>query len=143
VALWRCDVRVSWRTQLFSLAAHGMLALLILLSPWPENYSLVWVTLITLVVFECMRSQRNIMSCRGELILQSRQYLRWHQKDWLIIGSPWMLNSGVLLRLRLVGGKRTRKLWLAADSMDQREWRSLRQILLQPAVPQPEQRDDR
>lgn len=117
-----------------------MLALLILLSPWPENYGVIWVTLITLVVFECMRSQRNIMSCRGELILQSRQYLHWHQKDWLIIGTPWMLKSGILLRLRQAGGRRTRKLWLAADSMDQREWRSLRQILLQPAVP--EQRDD-
>ncbi len=137
MALWRCDVRVSWRTQIFSLVVHGILTLLILLSPWPENYGLVWVTLITLVVFECIRSQRNIMACRGELVLQSGQHLRWHNKDWLIRGTPWMLKSGILLSLRPVGGKRTRKLWLAADSMDPREWRSLRQALLHAAPPPP------
>jgi toxin CptA len=141
VALWRCDVRVSWRTQIFSLVIHGILTLLILLSPWPENYGLVWVTLITLVVFECIRSQRNIMACRGELVLQSGLHLRWHNKDWLIRGTPWMLKSGILISLRQVGGRRTRKLWLAADSMDQREWRSLRQALLHAASVQ--QRHDR
>jgi len=45
-----------------------------------------------------------------------------------------MLKSGILLSLRQVGGKRTRKLWLAADSMDQRDWRSLRQALLHAAA---------
>jgi len=109
---------------------HGILALLILLSPWPENYGLVWVTLITLVVFECIRSQRNIMGCRGELVLQSNQHVRWHQKDYQIYGKPWMIKGGILLCLRQVGGKRKRKLWLAADSMGQREWRTLRQVLL-------------
>ncbi|MDN5987617.1 MAG: protein YgfX, partial [Hafniaceae bacterium] len=34
---WRCDVRVSWRTQLLLLVTHGILILLILLAPWPEN----------------------------------------------------------------------------------------------------------
>jgi len=130
VALWRCDVRVSWRTQFFSLMVHGILALVILLSPWPENYGLVWITLITLVVFECIRSQKNIMACRGELVLQGEQHVRWHQKDYLISGKPWMIKGGILLSLRLVGGKRKRKLWLAADSMGQREWRALRQTLL-------------
>ncbi len=130
MALWRGDVRVSWRTQIFSLVIHGVLALLILLSPWPENYGLVWVTLITLVVFECIRSQRNIMACRGELVLQGNQHVRWHQKDYLICGKPWMIKGGILLSLRQAGGKKKRRLWLAADSMGQREWRTLRQVLL-------------
>ncbi|NDL64149.1 protein YgfX [Acerihabitans arboris] len=130
MALWRCDIRVSWRTQIFSLTLHGILTLLILLSPWPENYGLVWVTLITLVVFECIRSQRNIMACRGELVLQSDRHIRWHQQEWAVAGKPWMIKGGVLLCLRQVGGKKKRRLWLAADCMDQREWRNLRQALL-------------
>ncbi|TKI03792.1 hypothetical protein FCN80_20490 [Martelella alba] len=140
MALWRCDIRVSWRTQIFSLTVHGILTLLVLLSPWPENYGLVWLTLVTLVVFECIRSQRNIMACRGELVLQSRQHLRWHQQDWLINGTPWMLKSGILLSLRQVNGKKRRKLWLASDCMEQREWRTLRNALLQSGSSQPDRR---
>lgn len=54
--------------------------MLILLSPWPENYGLVWLTLVLVVVFECIRSQRNIMSCRGELVLMSDNSIQWHRE---------------------------------------------------------------
>ncbi|MDN6115265.1 MAG: protein YgfX, partial [Enterobacterales bacterium] len=63
---WRCDVRVSWRTQLLLLVTHGILILLILLAPWPENYSFYWLVLLTLVVFECIRSQKQIAKIQGE-----------------------------------------------------------------------------
>jgi toxin CptA len=32
--------------------------------------------------------------------------LRWQGKEWDIIGTPWMLNSGMMLRLRKVDGGR-------------------------------------
>lgn len=136
MALWRCDIRVSWRTQLFSLVFYGVLILLILLSPWPENYGLVWLTLVMLVVFECIRSQRNIMASRGELVLLSAQSLNWQQQEWLLVKKPWMLSGGILLTLRKAGSRRNRKLWLAADSMNQQEWRNLRHALSHPTARQ-------
>ncbi|WP_308823772.1 protein YgfX [Sodalis praecaptivus] len=129
MALWRCDIRVSWRTQLCSLAFYGILIMLILLSPWPENYGLVWLTLVLVVVFECIRSQRNIMSCRGELVLMSDSSIQWHREEWTFTRKAWMLKGGVLLSLRKAGSTRRRRLWLAADSMDGREFRHLRQLL--------------
>ncbi|TCV91711.1 protein YgfX [Biostraticola tofi] len=130
MALWRCDLRVSWRSQIFSLAAHGILLLLILLSPWPENYGPLWLTLVLLVVFECIRSQRSIMACRGELILTGERRLNWHGQEWGLTRQAWMLKGGMLLSLRQVDSGKKRRLWLAADSMDKEEWRSLRHILL-------------
>ncbi|GBU14177.1 hypothetical protein AwEntero_27780 [Enterobacterales bacterium] len=35
MALWQCDLRVSWRSQLISLGIHGGIMLVILLAPWP------------------------------------------------------------------------------------------------------------
>ena len=57
--------------------------------------------------------------------------LRWQGKEWDILGMPWMLNCGMMLRLRKVDGGRCQHLWLAADSMDAAEWRDLRRMLLQ------------
>lgn len=56
--------------------------------------------------------------------------LRWQGKEWSIVKAPWMIKSGMMLRLRSDSGKR-QHLWLAADSMDEAEWRDLRRILLQ------------
>ncbi len=56
--------------------------------------------------------------------------LRWQGQEWSIVKAPWMIKSGMMLRLRSDGGKR-QHLWLAADSMDEAEWRDLRRILLQ------------
>jgi len=129
VAQWRCDVRISWRTQLLSLLLHGALILLILGSPWPDGYGAVWLALLTLVVFECIRSQRRIALCRGELRLQADRHVSWHGKEWLLVKKPWLQPYGVMLSLRQVQGKKRRRLWLASDSMDKAEWRQLRQRL--------------
>lgn len=48
--------------------------------------------------------------------------LRWQGQEWSIVKAPWMIKSGMMLRLRSDGGKR-QHLWLAADSMDEAEWR--------------------
>ncbi|WP_192457640.1 protein YgfX [Musicola keenii] len=129
MALWRCDLRVSWRMQLFSLLMHGLLLLLVLLAPWPEGYALVWLGLVTLVVFGFVRSQRNIKSRHGEISLRDDRHLRWQHRDWDIIRRPCMLKSGMLLSLRAVDGKGRQRLWLASDSMGNDEWRNLCQLL--------------
>ncbi|MCL2891697.1 protein YgfX [Brenneria tiliae] len=131
MAQWQCDLRVSWRMQLFSLVVHGLLVLLILLAPWPDSYTALWLGLVTLVVFGFIRSQRNIKVRQGEISLRGATHLRWQQQDWQIIKRPWILKNGILLSLKSMDGKERQRLWLASDSMGNDEWRHLRQLLLQ------------
>ena len=130
MVLWQSDLRVSWRAQWLSLLIHGLVAAVILLMPWPLSYTPLWMVLLSLVVFDCVRSQRRINARQGEIRLLMDGRLRWQGHEWCIVKAPWMIKSGMMLRLRSDGGKR-QHLWLAADSMDEAEWRDLRRILLQ------------
>jgi len=130
---------VSWRSQLFSLGCYGAVMLLILLAPWPAGYWPVWMTLLLLVLFECIRSQRRITARTGEIVLTDDYRLLWRGHEWQIKHPVWMISHGALLSLRrekLKGGlaqamrSSRQRLWLASDSMSQEEWRHLRQILL-------------
>lgn len=58
--------------------------------------------------------------------------LRWQGQEWSIVSAPRMVKTGMMLRLRSDVGKR-QHLWLAADSMDDAEWRDLRRLILQQA----------
>lgn len=113
--------------------------LMILLAPWPAGYWPVWMTLLLLVLFECIRSQRRITARTGEVVLTDEYRLLWRGHGWQIKQPVWMISHGALLSLRrekLKGGlaqamrSRRQRLWLASDSMSQEEWRHLRQILL-------------
>ncbi|MFC0226337.1 protein YgfX [Serratia aquatilis] len=132
MAQWRCDIRVSWRTQLYSLLTHGALILLILISPWPEGYGPIWLLLLILVVFECIRSQKRIASRQGQLRLLGERRIEWQEQEWLMVKKPWMLKFGILLSLQQVNGKKRSRLWLASDALSQQEWRSLCQQLNYP-----------
>lgn len=138
MALWRCDIRVSWRTQLVSLLGHGALILLILLSPWPESYGVYWLLPLVLLVFACIRSQTRISKNQGELSLAPEGELRWKGKSWILCRTFHMSDFGVLLTLRAKDTGRSKRLWLAADSMRPDEWRRLRQLLLYPGSVSPE-----
>ncbi len=113
--------------------------LMILLAPWTAGYWPVWMTLLLLVLFECIRSQRRITARTGEIVLTDDYRLLWRGHEWQIKHPVWMISHGALLSLRRVklkGGlaqamrSRRQRLWLASDSMSQEEWRHLRQILL-------------
>jgi toxin CptA len=131
VVLWQSDLRVSWRAQWLSLLAHGLLALFVLLLPWPMSYTLIWMFLLSLVVFDSVRSQRRIHATQGEIKLLTDYRLKWQDKEWEIVGTPWMLRTGMMLRIRQTRKTRCQHLWLAADSMDIGEWRDLRRLMLQ------------
>lgn len=105
----------------------------ILLMPWPLSYTPLWMILLSLVVFDCVRSQRRINTCQGEIKLLMDGRLRWQGQDWTLLRPPWLLKSGMVLRLRAESG-RHQHLWLAADSMEEAEWRELRRILLQQPI---------
>lgn len=131
MVLWQSDLRVSWRSQWLSLLLHGIVAVLILLMPWPLSYTPLWLLLLSLVVFDCICSQRRINAAHGEIKLLTDARLRWQNRDWVLLGTPWMLNSGMMLRLRRTGSRNKVHLWIAADSMDSGEWRDLRRLIQQ------------
>ncbi|WLI76684.1 protein YgfX [Kosakonia sp. H02] len=131
MVLWQSELRVSWRAQWLSLLLHGLVAALVLLMPWPLSYTPLWLLLLSLVVFDCVRSQRRINACHGEIKLLMDSRLRWQGVEWDIVGTPWMVRSGMMLRLRREEDGRRQHLWLAADSMDAQEWRDLRRMILQ------------
>ncbi|WP_428945225.1 protein YgfX [Pantoea sp. FN060301] len=129
MALWHADLRISWRAQWISLLLHGAVMLALLLAPWPASYTPVWMLLLTLVVFECLRSQRRIRSREGILRLVAPRELEWRQSRWRLCGRPLMTRQAILLALRSPQGEKE-KLWLMRDSMDEEAWRQLRQQLL-------------
>ena len=51
---------------------HGVVAALVLLMPWPLSYTPLWLILLSLVVFDCVRSQRRIHARQGEIKLLNR-----------------------------------------------------------------------
>ena len=78
----------------FSLLLHGVVAALVLLMPWPLSYTPIWLLLLSLVVFDCVRSQRRIHACQGEIKLLIDSRLRWQKTEWDIVGTPWVISSG-------------------------------------------------
>ncbi|MEB0952166.1 protein YgfX [Citrobacter sedlakii] len=133
MVLWQSDLRVSWRAQWLSLLLHGLVAAAILLMPWPLSYTPLWMILLSLVVFDCVRSQRRINACQGEVKLLMDGRLRWQGREWTIVNAPWIIKTGMMLRLRSESGKR-QHLWLAVDSMDEAEWRDLCRLMLQQSM---------
>ncbi len=131
MALWHSDLRVSWRAQWISLLLHGVVILALLLAPWPASYTVVWMLLVTLAVFECVRSQRRIRSREGDIALLEGRQMQWRRQQWQIHGRPWITRQAMLLTLRSAKGAQE-KLWLLNDSMSEDEWRQLRQQLLNP-----------
>jgi len=129
VVQWQSDLHVSWQAQWISLLLHGVVILLLLLAPWPPNYTVVWMVLLTLVVLESVRSQRRIRRREGAIALLTGRRLRWRQKEWRIVRRPWRIGSALLLILRDNNGQRER-LWLLRDSMNEASWRQLQQCLL-------------
>lgn len=66
MVLWQSDLRISWRAQWFSLLMHGVVAALVLVLPRPLSYTPLWLILLSLVVFDCVRSQRRIHARQGK-----------------------------------------------------------------------------
>lgn len=131
MALWHSDLRVSWRAQWVSLLLHGVVILALLLAPWPASYTPVWMLLLTLVVFEAVRSQRRIRGREGDIALMENREIAWRQQRWAICGRPWMTRQAIYIALCSAKGEKE-KLWLLRDSMDEAAWRQLRQQLLMP-----------
>ncbi len=60
---------------------------MILLMPRPLSYTPLWMILLSLVVFDCVRSQRRINTRRGEIATMDGR-LRWQGQDWTLLRPP-------------------------------------------------------
>lgn len=129
MALWRTDLRVSWLARRCSLLLHSLVALALVLAPWPAELAAVQILPLALTVFEYVRSQRRIRSRKGDIALLAERRLRWRQKSWRVCGRPWVTQRAILLALITARGERE-ALWLLRDSMDEAEWRQLRRQLM-------------
>ena len=107
MVLWQSDLRVSWRAQWLSLLIHGLVAAVILLMPWPLSYTPLWMVLLSLVVFDCVRSQRRINARQGEIRLLMDGRLRWQGQEWSIVKAPWMIKSGMAVNGNIYGWQPT------------------------------------
>lgn len=88
MVLWQSDLRVSWRAQWLSLLIHGLVAAVILLMPWPLSYTPLWMVLLSLVVFDCVRSQRRINARPGEIQLVDGRAFALARAEWSIVKAP-------------------------------------------------------
>src|SRR5699024_12628823 len=70
------------------------------LFPYTTLFRSLWMVLLSLVVFDCVRSQRRINARQGEIRLLMDGRLRWQGQEWCIVKAPWMIKSGMMLRLR-------------------------------------------
>ncbi|RAX01461.1 MULTISPECIES: protein YgfX [unclassified Photorhabdus] len=134
MVLWKCDLRVSWHTQLISTCVHGAIALIVLLAPWPADDAIFWIfwlPLVLLIIASWGRSQKNIRKSQGLLVLLSDNKLQWKKHEWLIIRRPWLCRYGVLITAQSFYNQKKIRLWVASDGMSQDEWRHINQLLLQ------------
>ena len=97
----------------------------------PEGFGPLWLVLLTLVVFQCIRSQKRIAAVQGELRLLADRRFSWHGREWRLAKT---VDAGLRHAADAAadGGQKRRRLWLASDCMSKEEWRHLRQLLLYP-----------
>ncbi|WP_445497048.1 protein YgfX [Photorhabdus sp. SF281] len=131
MVLWKCDLRVSWNTQLISTCVHGVIALIVLLAPWQADDSIFWLPLVLLIIASWGRSQKNIRKLQGSLVLFNNNKLQWKKHEWQIIRQPWVCRYGVLITAQSFYNRKKIRLWIASDGMPQDEWRNINQLLLQ------------
>ncbi|GFN46572.1 protein YgfX [Candidatus Regiella insecticola] len=128
MARWQCELRVSLRTRWFSLLIYVGLACLILFTPWPTGGAVVCFLLLMLITFEYF--QRQIKYWPTVIKLNTDNVLEWNQQQWNIIQPPWITRYGVLLALKQQANHKIyQRLWLASDSMTEREWRMFCQLM--------------
>lgn len=127
----KCNLNVSWKTQLISGIFYAALIIAILLIPWPEQDWPTWLILVLLVGLESILTQTRISKTKGPLMLLDKRSLHWDEQKWTMRRSPFILSFGILLFLCSDETGKKKLLWIAADSLNKEQWRSLRYVLSQ------------
>jgi len=132
VVLWKSNLSISWKTQLFSTCAHGLVGFILLVAPWAPGNSMVWLPLLAIVIASWAKSQKSISKIKGTAVLVNGNKVQWKKNEWNIIKQPWCSRVGILLTLSALQGKQQKiRLWIAKDALSEESWRNLNQLLLQ------------
>ncbi|HHR5880383.1 protein YgfX [Providencia alcalifaciens] len=132
MVLWKSNLSISWKTQLFSTCLHGVTGIILLVAPWAPGNSMIWLPLLVVLVASWAKSQKNISKVKGVAVLVNGNKLQWKKNEWEIIKAPWCSRFGILLTLNALQGKPQKlRLWIAKDSVCEENWRNLNQLLLQ------------
>ncbi len=134
MVLWKSNLSISWKTQLFSTCAHGLVGFILLIAPWAPNnsMSMIWLPLLAVVIASWAESQKRISKIKGTLVLVNGNKVQWKKNEWNIIKQPWCSKAGMLLTLSALQGKPQKiRLWVAKDAVSEDSWRNLNQLLLQ------------
>lgn len=129
MVLWQSEPRISGRSQLFSLLLYIVLILSLLSAPWPVGYQPLGLLLLAAIVFEYIRQQKKRVSSSFIVKFKADNLLEWDQQEWYISQPARITRYGVLLALKHSDNKKHQRLWLASDSMTEKEWRTLCQLL--------------
>ncbi|EKT55883.1 protein YgfX [Providencia sneebia] len=134
MVLWKSNLSISWKTQLFSTCAHGLVGFILLATPWASNNTIpmMWLPLLIIVMVSWAESQKRISKTKGILVLVNGNKVQWKKNEWSIIKQPWCTKAGMLLTLSALQGKPQKiRLWVAKDALSEENWRNLNQLLLQ------------
>nr|WP_285316766.1 protein YgfX [Providencia rettgeri] len=132
VVLWKSNLSISWKTQLFSTCVHGVVGMILLLTPWSPENSMIWLPLLVVVVASWAKSQKTISKIKGVAVLVNGNKVQWKKNEWRILKAPWLSRYGTLLTLEALQGKPQKVyLWVAKDALSEDNWRNLNQLLLQ------------
>lgn len=132
MVLWKSNLSISWKTQLFSTCVHGVIGMFLLLTPWSPGNSMIWLPLLVVVVASWAKSQKNISKIKRVAVLVNGNKLQWKKNEWRILKAPWLTRYGILLTLEALQGKPQKiHLWVAKDALSEENWRNLNQLLLQ------------
>ncbi|EFB71613.1 Protein of uncharacterised function (DUF1434) [Providencia rustigianii] len=132
MVLWKSNLAISWKTQLFSTCFHGVTGILLLVAPWQPGNSMIWLPLLVVLVASWAKSQKNISKVKGVAVLVNGNKFQWKKNEWEIVKTPWCSRFGILLTLNALQGKpRKLRLWIAKDALSEENWRNLNQLLLQ------------
>ncbi|HIE0516580.1 TPA: protein YgfX [Providencia stuartii] len=132
MVLWKSNLSISWKTQLFSTCAHGVVGFILLVAPWAPGNSMVWLPLLVIVIASWAKSQKSISKIKGTAVLVNGNKVQWKKNEWSIVKQPWCSRVGGLLTLSALQGKPQKiRLWVAKDALSEESWRNLNQLLLQ------------
>ncbi|HEM6904843.1 TPA: hypothetical protein U2I37_000470 [Providencia stuartii] len=132
MVLWKSNLSISWKTQLFSTCAHGVVGFILLVAPWAPGNSMVWLPLLVIVIASWAKSQKSISKIKGTAVLVNGNKVQWKKNEWSIVKQPWCSRVGVLLTLSALQDKPQKiRLWVAKDALSEESWRNLNQLLLQ------------
>ncbi|WP_340615407.1 protein YgfX [Xenorhabdus entomophaga] len=140
MVLWNNKLSISRQTCLFSIGAHGGIAVAALLAPWPTNGIFFWLPLLAIIIISWIWSQKNIRQCQGRLVLFKGNKVHWQKAAWIIAQPPWFSRYGMVVILHaLVQAENARhqspvRLWVASDSLSPEAWRHLNQLMRQYSV---------